>query len=192
MCVLFWVNRNAGKRHIRKCKPDALIHAYKDAVDTIGSHCPDTVCKELTQRSRIWLCWGEPAPICYQKPRERLEESEKHALDVLSLKGLRDIHVMNEVDGAPANIDFMINGQLWELKSPMGGAHAIEDRIRAARHKWDKLGLENPRLVLSNLENSRDDDWVLGESTRRAQHYGFLEMLFIGKSGSIKRIRLNK
>jgi hypothetical protein len=73
--------------------------------------------------------------------------------------------VLPEIGDAPANIDAMISGQYWELKSPGNGKHAIDDMTKNAVRKWKKLDLhDDVRLIISASESDRDFETC---STRR-------------------------
>lgn len=139
---------------------------------------------ECETRDPDWLWFGKVPEVVYEKPRKRMEPKERKAVDALARHGFRVV-AKDEDLTAPANIDFLIGGDLWELKSPGGGKHAVEDRVRDAAKKWRKLNLRDPLVVLSNSESRRPDDDVMAEFFRRLAQYGCAEGLFISADGSV-------
>lgn len=152
----------------------------------VGEQRRKLVQAECETRDPGWLWFGDVPEVAYEKPRERMEPKERKAADALAGHGFRVV-ARDEDLTAPANIDFLIGGDLWELKSPGGGRHAVEDRVRDAVKKWRKLDLRDPRVVLSNSESGRPDDDVMAEFFMRLARCGCAEGLFISADGNAIR-----
>ena len=126
------------------------------------------VMKEVDTRDWHWLYTGEPAVTDYRrKPYEKLVLWEKKAVDSLSKKHGVSLATIKEDNDAPANLDFIINGHGWELKSPKSGKHAVDDRLKDAFAKFKKIGSREARIIVSNSESVRSDKEVLDECLRR-------------------------
>lgn len=153
--------------------------------------------REVERRDPGWLYGGtDGLPVGARGHRwddsllddaqyKRLRPYEKKAWDHLADKRGIIAQVLPETGSAPANIDAMIAGKHWELKSPKNGKHAIEDMTRDAVAKWMKLNLrDGARLIVSASESDRDFDDIFNEAQRRAKWNGVLELLVINKDGS--------
>jgi len=102
-----------------------------------------------------------------------------------------------ENDEADANLDVLIDGFGWELKSPKSGKHAVDDRLTDAFHKFRKLHDRHPRIIICNSESTRADDDVLAECLRRIRHrketdrLEQVDFLFVSNDGkSLLRYKL--
>ena len=177
--------RKVGGRNLRN-----LYARYKDCHDAVadqhGHAKMNDVLAEMRTRDALWLNKGiEPAPV-FEKPEARLEPKERRAIKYLSSHGFA-LTVLLEDLTAAASIDLRMGGAFWELKSPGSGRHAVEDRLRDGVKKWEKLHLDEPRIVLCNSESSREDAEVLNEFTRRCAYLGVHEGLFVSHDGASVR-----
>lgn len=144
--------------------------------------------KEINTRDWGWLWDDKPAEIdksvIGKQGFENLRKHEKETWNILAEKHGLGFKVLPEDDDAPANIDALYRGELWELKNPQSGKHAVEDRIRDGCKKWKSLNLESsPKLIISNSKSSRDDWEVFQECIRRCEHYGAEELIFVSNDG---------
>ena len=157
----------------------------------------DEARREVERRDPRWLYGGSDGlPVGVRGNRwddsllddvqwKRLKPHEKKAWDSLANQHGIIAQVLPEIGDAPANIDAMISGQYWELKSPGNGKHAIDDMTKNAVRKWKKLDLhDDVRLIISASESDRDFDDLFDEALRRAKWYGVSELLVISRDGS--------
>ena len=70
----------------------------------------------------------------YQKPRSQLEEHERACIDHLEANGIFPT-VLAEDPRAPANIDLMIDGQLWEMKNVTNHRSSVKNQFKRVREK---------------------------------------------------------
>ena len=85
----------------------------------------------------------------YEKPRTRLRDHEIACIAHLEMNGIYPV-VLAEDPKAPANIDLMIDGQLWEMKNVTNNRSSIKNQFKRSREKWRKLGLlGNPHIVMT-------------------------------------------
>ena len=170
--------------------PEWYDSVYRDAMRTAGCGPSDidAIAKEINTRSPDWVYRKQPGKATYEKPRENLLKHERDGLDALLAKGF-DVTALNEDNDAKSNMDFSINGQLWEMKNIGDGKHSIEDQMRRAFHKWEKAGERSPvRIVVTSFGMTRSEDDAINEITRRMDKYAD-EVLFVSSDGkTIKRL----
>lgn len=106
----------------------------------------------------------------YEKPRERLEEHERAGVDHLVRNGKHPV-VRAEDPGAKANIDFLIDGDLYEMKNVTGDSSA-SNQVKRARIKWYKLGIESPMRCVFTTEGSFISFEEACESLESRRHEG--------------------
>ena len=170
---------------------DALKSAKwknSDTEDTWEKFKTKALVKEINTRDWGWLWNDTPATIdksiIGDEAYEALKKFEKKTWSTLAEKHGLGFTILPEDGDAPANIDAKFRGELWELKNPKSGKHAVEDRIKDACGKWDKLGLSSsPKIILSNSESARDDWDVFQEAIRRCRYYGADELIFVSHDG---------
>lgn len=95
----------------------------------------------------------------YEKPRAELEDHERRGVDHLLRNGIVPT-VKREDPKAKANIDFEIDGELWEMKNVTNDRSSVSNQIARIRKKWMKLELpDSPRGVITceGCEASLDD-----------------------------------
>ena len=86
---------------------------------------------------------------------QNLEPHEKAGVDWLVSNGIKPI-VKQEDPKAPANIDFEINGDLWEMKNVTNANSSVSNQIKRARIKWYKLGRKDNLRIIVTCEGSLD------------------------------------
>lgn len=91
----------------------------------------------------------------YEKPRAALEDHEKKGVDWLLRNGIRPT-VKQEDPKAPANIDFEIDGQLWEMKNVTNNRSSVSNQLSRGRKKWYKLGINEPARFIVTCEECSD------------------------------------
>lgn len=85
----------------------------------------------------------------YEKPRAELEEHERKGVDHLLRNGIVPT-VKQEDPRAKANIDFEIDGELWEMKNVTNDRGSVSNQIARIRKKWVKLELpDSPRGIIT-------------------------------------------
>lgn len=168
-----------------------------DESEAFGAFYRNRIMREVETRDWLWLYTGEGATVDYSRlTKKQISDLAGYEIDTWS--SLAKLHgiastILPEID-APANIDALICGDLWELKNPKGGKRAIEDRIKEGVSKWQRLGLtERPRIIVSNSESDRPDELALNEAIRRCDWYGVGELLFVSHDGTwIRRVKFKK
>lgn len=135
------------------------------------------ISKDMELRSLEWLYGGVAEGARAEKDIGELYSWEKKAVELLSRKGYAVV-LPKEEPTAPANIDCLIGGQLWELKNVGDGKHSIEDQLRKARGKWTRLSLQEPvRVVVSCYGRTKSDKSAIDEIIRRSRYWD--NVLFI-------------
>lgn len=178
-CVV--VPGNEGTR-VKGYDPEWYRQVYEDAQRTCNSSDARDICREIETRAPQWVYRREPGKATYEKTRDELLEHEKKGLDALLEHGF-DVEVPREDPKAVANIDFVINGNLWEMKDIGDGKHSIEDQMKSARKKWDKLKLGGKvRIVVTAFNRTKGDDSAIEEIERRMNRYAD-EVLYIHRGG---------
>jgi hypothetical protein len=111
----------------------------------------------------------------------RLEAHEIATAQRLSRVGLNvDFKELDHSEGAK-NPDAVINGEIWEFKSPRGsGKTNISQQFKNARHQGSH------RLVIDSARSPLDEDEVRMEMRRRlAGSEWFSEIMHVSKSGNV-------
>lgn len=111
--------------------------------------------RQIVVRKKTQLRLGDPG-ICggaiYEKPRASLEDHEKAGVDHLVENGLVPVVRMEDPD-AKANIDFEIDGSLYEMKNVTNESSA-SNQVKRARIKWFKLDIDTPMRCVFTTEGS--------------------------------------
>ena len=87
-----------------------------------------------------------------------------------------------------SNIDLLMDGQLWEVKSPNGDSlRGVETAVRKAQRHFRKCTRpEQPaRLIFNARYHSLDDSALLPELRRRLEQHGLSDSLFVTKKGRV-------
>lgn len=111
--------------------------------------------RQIVVRKKTQLRLGDPG-ICggaiYEKPRASLEDHEKAGVDHLVENGFAPVVRMEDPD-AKANIDFEIDGSLYEMKNVTNESSA-SNQVKRARIKWFKLDIDTPMRCVFTTEGS--------------------------------------
>lgn len=120
----------------------------------------------------------------YEKPRAELEEHEKKGVDHLLRNGIVPT-VKQEDPRAKANIDFEIDGELWEMKNVTNARSSVGNQLSRGRKKWFKLGLHEPARFVVTCEECDDsfEDVCKGIAERLQQGE---RCIALSKDGSLK------
>jgi len=81
--------------------------------------------------------------------------------------------------------DFIMNGQMWEIKSPQGKSkeHTIKDQFKKAKGK-------NHYMVIDGRRTKLDDDLIISKiNFELTKHKGIKKLLFISKSEKVVEIK---
>lgn len=119
----------------------------------------------------------------YEKSRSSLEDHEKKGVDWLVGQGIRPI-VKQENPSAPANVDFEIDGQPWEMKNVTNAGSSVKNQLARARKKWWKLGLNEPVRVVVTLDGCSDEMESVVQAITKDGGYG--EVIVLDESRMIR------
>lgn len=175
--------------------PDKLYERYRDCRKTCGSGDENSILSEMRTRDRAWLNTGAVPEPSYLKPREAFDgaddERDLFAHDALSKHGFAVTVLQEDAPEGYSNIDLMINGQKWEVKSPTSGnIRTVEDNLRKANRQFLKdypKPTETVRVVFNGKNVGVDDFSISTEIKRRMKQHRIDEVIQIMKDGSIKR-----
>lgn len=122
----------------------------------------------------------------YEKPRAELEEHEKRGVDHLLRNGIVPT-VKQEDPKAKANIDFVIDGELWEMKNVTNARSSVGNQLSRGRKKWFKLGIGEPARFVVTCEGCDDsfESVCMGIADRLQQGE---KCIVISKDGLMKRL----
>lgn len=95
------------------------------------------------------------------------------------------------------DIDLTINGEWWEVKSPdyvsveTGNLRFIEKNLRKASRQFEERGMSGQCRVVFNTRyrEPKDEDMIIGELLRQGRLHGVKEIIYVPKSGIIRRIQ---
>ena len=100
---------------------------------------------------------------------------------------------------AAANIDMIMDGEYWELKTPIGTGGRLRTRLDEGISKWTRLNnagvrdIGTPKIVVDNRFSSMSDKDAIDIIKEKMQEHsaaGFDEAMIIRKNGRTSRIRL--
>lgn len=89
------------------------------------------------------------------------------------------------------DIDLVIGGEPWEVKSPQDGTSArfVESNLRSAKRQFRNRGLGEARVVFNTLYRSESDEEIVKEIRRQMQlHGGISEVIVVDKEGKTSLI----
>lgn len=141
---------------------------------------------------------AEKGAIIYSKPLSAFLKVDCER-DLFAHAALILSHYSFEVlsEDAPdgyANIDLLMNQQLWEVKSPNGTTlRSAETAVRKAQRQFKKR-LNSPycpRLIFNARYHALNDSALLAELKKRLEQHGFANALFVSKAGCVEDIALN-
>lgn len=203
--------------------PDGLNKRIKQVADSLGiqnfswkdcmnnSSIQYRLQEELQFRDKDWVLTGKPPEIDYSKnPRQnygvRKVENNDYSKENFKKRHneWRDLFVhdtlaQNGYKVQPqggSDIDLRINGQLWEVKSPMpmrdsnpDSLRWIENNVKAANAQFRKRGINGETsLILSGYYYAINDAIIEKELVKRARQHKVKRVIFIDKTGNIKRL----
>lgn len=121
----------------------------------------------------------------YEKPRASLEPHEKKGVDWLVKNGIRPT-VKQEDPTAPANIDFEIDGQPWEMKNVTNADSSVSNQLARAKKKWWKLGQPGEAKIVITMDGCTDSLEDVAEALRSKS--GYKEAIVVSDEG-LRRIQ---
>lgn len=122
----------------------------------------------------------------YEKPRAELEEHEKAGVDHLVSNGIIPT-VKQENPKAPANIDFEIDGELWEMKNVSNAESSVSNQVKRARVKWFKLGIDEPMRCVFTCEGCSDGFEAVCSALERRRRDGE-EFFVLSATGELAKL----
>lgn len=166
---------------------------------------------ELKLRDRQWLLTGKPPEVDYsENPRKnygiRKVENGDYSKENFKKRGneWRDLFVHDTLakNGfkvyaqGGSDIDLRINGQLWEVKSPIPTKNStpdsirwVENNVKAANTQFKKRGISGETsLIFSGYYYAADDAVIEKELIKRARQHKVHGVMFIDKTGSVRRL----
>lgn len=95
-----------------------------------------------------------------------------------------------------SDIDLRINGQPWEVKSPIptqsstpGSLRWVENNIKEAKRQFKKRGMvKKTKVIVSSYYYPTDDAVVKKELVKRCAQHNIKSAMFIDKQGNLKKI----
>lgn len=177
--------------------PDKLYERYRDCRKTCGSGDENVILAEMRTRDRAWLNTGTAPEPSYLKPREAFDgaddERDLFAHDALSKHGFAVTVLQEDAPEGHSNIDLMINGQKWEVKSPTSSnIRAVESNLRKAKKQFEKQygsSLDGVKVVFNGAGIEIPDTDIVSKIEYEMKRHGIDEVLYIGKDSSIKRLK---
>ena len=185
-------------------------------------------CREVERRYRGWLYDGVRPEVDYSasprlsygrmlvpgdySPENIVDRGEEwrdiYVHDILSKNGFEVSTRRADAPKGYSNIDLLIGGDLWEVKSPMepdeppktGRELAyVESALRSAKKQFHRqydqrtgsmLDYAGPvRVVFNNFYRLTDDNDVLKKIQHEMERHGIDEVLLLGKRGEVRRIK---
>lgn len=176
--------------------PKHYYMAYRDCVKTCGSSDEKKVLAEMRTRDRTWLNTGVEPKIEYLKPRESFigthDEKDLAAHDALKHHGFAITVPEEDAPDGYSNIDLMIKGHKWEVKSPKSSnIRAVESNLRKAKKQFEKQygSSDAPKVVFNGLDIGIPDEKVIAKIESEMKRHGITEVLYIAKDETVKRIQ---
>lgn len=196
-----------GVTKIQGYDPESMEERWEQCRKTCGSNKPKDIMAECETRDPRWLYTGKTLKTGDRKKdyalfsgkqyKNELSDFEKKGHDLLWENGFAITPLPNDRK-AKANIDLVMNGVHWELKTPDGGGDRLGYRIDEGVSKWLRLHSngeilnETPKMVIDNRFSEIKDEDALKILTGRMKKHsenGFDEAIFIDKEGRITRLR---
>lgn len=162
--------------------------SYAEATggDAYNNYLMHRIVQEMSTRDMKWLYDGTAPDPIYEKSRELLLEHEKSGIDGLIQNGIAP-RVKVEVPDAPTNIDFKINGELWEMKNVTNANSSVSNQIKRARVKWFKLKSNKPAKFVFTCEGKTDSFREIIDSINRRMRAGE-KAIVIDEDGTLVRL----
>lgn len=180
-------SRNPVWRDWKRLSPEEQA-SYAEATggDAYNNYLAHRIVQEMSTRDRQWLYDGTiPEPV-YEKSRELLLEHEKAGVNRLAQNGIA-LTVKDEIPDAPTNIDFKINGELWEMKNVTNANSSVSNQIKRARIKWYKLKSDKPANFVFTCEGKTDSFQEIVNSINKRMRAGE-KAIVIDEDGTLVRL----
>lgn len=146
----------------------------------------------VSARRRMREIQGLPVgTVEYRKPKSSFvgtrDERDIAAHDALAVAGKNVVVVAEESPDGVSNIDVLVDGRPFEVKSPDGGsARAVESNLRKAKKQFDKQGMADKAAVVFNgIYFDVPDKEVASELERRSRMHGINAVVHIGSDGRV-------
>lgn len=136
--------------------------------------------------------------VVYDKPLLSFLETEDGRRDLfahaaLARAGKRFRALAEDAPKGYSNIDLLMDGQKWELKSPPGdNPRAVESNLRKAKKQFGKNypePIDEVRVLFNSGFYGQNDSWVSGEISLQCSAHGITDVLMVGKDGSVTAIK---
>lgn len=92
-----------------------------------------------------------------------------------------------------SNIDLLIDGEKWEVKSPTSGnVRAVESNVRKAKDQFEKSypeGLDYANIVFNSTGMGLDDESIETRLRDEMRKHCVTKGLLITKKGLVKKIK---
>ena len=132
--------------------------------------------------------------VVYEKPLLSFLEREEDRRDLVAHAALvragRSFTALAE--NAPegySNIDLLMDGKKWEVKSPhKSNPRAVETRLRAAKDQFEKNypePIEEVRVVFNGYFYGQSDEFVASKIAQEGDRHGITEVIHVDKSGKL-------
>lgn len=167
--------------------------------------------RELAERDRRWVLNGKVPVVDYSNnPREnygirKVENNDYSKENFKKRKNeWRDLFVHDTLakngykvqPQGGSDIDLRINGQPWEVKSPIptqsstpGSLRWVENNIKEAKRQFKKRGMvKKTKVIVSSYYYPTDDAVVKKELVKRCAQHNIKSAMFIDKQGNLKKI----
>ena len=159
------------------------------------------ILSEMQKRSRLWLSSGVEPETVYLKSIEEFlaEKNGKRDLFAHGILSRNGFAVTARKEGTLegfSNIDLLINGELWELKSPEGRLNAngeprfVENNLRKAVQQFYKqygTDQRDVKIVFNGYFCEASDEQMEKRIAAEVRRHGIAEVLYIAKDGSVRR-----
>lgn len=200
-----------GRTKIDGYDPQVMYENWCKCARTVGldplsasSEKLNAIMREVETRDWHWLYTGELPTIDYSRISKSemkvlRDQGETNGHEKLSENGF--MVIVNSEHSPIANIDLMIDGEYWELKTIRGKGSKIDARFNEAVSKWERLhnagqNLDSvPRIV---IDNSHPESTMSDEKARKKilenlefhKESGLVEVILINRNGQVERISL--
>jgi hypothetical protein len=143
------------------------------------------ICTEIETRDANWLWTGEyPKIDDTEKAITKLTKDEKTAVFTLRRNGI-EVKTKAEDPKAVKNIDFEIDGQLWEHKN-VTNLSSVSNQIGRSRAKFYALDIRPIRHIITLNKCTTDKKEILGKIQNKLKKN---EEVIIVNEGLISRIK---
>ena len=149
----------------------------------------------VTTRSLACLRVAEKrGQVVYEKPLLSFLKKEEDRRDLvahaaLARAGKRFTALAEDAPEGYSNIDLLMDGKKWEVKSPhKSNPRAVETRLRAAKDQFEKNypePIEEVRVVFNGYFYGQSDEFVASKIAQEGDRHGITEVIHVDKSGKL-------